>query len=207
MANDVWPYIHTERRALVADLEKLTPEQWNTASLCDGWSVRDVVAHMTATAKITAGKFFPQFVGSGFNFEKVQAKGIAAERGAAAADTLAAFTRVLSATSKPPGPAETPLGETLVHSEDIRRPLGITHEYDTAAAIRVAEFYRKSNLIIGGKRRAAGLRFRADNATWTAGDGPEVSGPLMSLVLAIAGRKAALDDLSGDGVATLRSRS
>jgi len=70
----------------------------------------------------------------------------------------------------------------------------------------VADFYKGSNLIIGSKKRVAGIKLRATDADWSFGDGPEVSGPIVSLVLAMTGRKPALDGLSGDGVATLRSR-
>jgi hypothetical protein len=73
--------------------------------------------------------------------------------------------------------------------------------------MRVADFYKGSNLIIGAKRRIDGVTLRATDADWSHGSGPEVSGPLLSLLMAMTGRKEALDDLSGDGVATLRGRS
>lgn len=206
-SSDPWPYIHTERRSLVTDLEKLAPEQWDKPSLCPEWSVRDVVAHLTAGAKITPGSFFPGLISAGFKFEKLQTKGVDAELGSSPADTLARFANVLTATTKPPGPVDTPLGEIVVHSEDIRRPLGIAHDYDPEALVRLADFYRKSNLIIGGKRRASGVAFRATDASWSAGGGPEVTGPMLSIVLAITGRTAALDDLDGPGVETLRLRA
>jgi uncharacterized protein (TIGR03083 family) len=202
-----WPFIHAERKALMADLGGLTEQQWDSPSLCEGWSVRDVVAHMTAAAKITPPKFLGSLISSGFSFEGVQAKGIAAERGTSGADALGRLGEVLTSTRKPPGPIETPLGEVIVHSADIRRPLGMSHDVDTEWVTRVADFYRGSNLIIGGKKRAAGFTFRATDADWTAGSGPEVAGPALSIVLAITGRAQALDDLSGDGVETLRSRT
>ena len=93
-----------------------------------------------------------------------------------------------------------------MHAEDIRRPLGIEHHYPAEAVVRVADFYKGSNLLIGSKNRIDGLSLRATDADWSHGTGPEVSGPIMSLVMAMTGRKAADDDLSGDGVATLRSR-
>jgi chitodextrinase len=71
----------------------------------------------------------------------------------------------------------------------------------------VADFFKGSNLLIGAKKRVAGLRLTATDADWTTGDGPEVSGPVASLVMAMTGRSAALDDLGGEGVAKLRSRS
>jgi hypothetical protein len=121
-------------------------------------------------------------------------------------DTLSRFKSRISSSKHPLGPVETWLGETIVHSEDIRRPLKIKHDYPVDAVIRVADSYRKSNLVIGGKRRIAGLTFRATDADWTTGSGPEVAGPMVSLLLALTGREVALKDLKGDGVATLAAR-
>ncbi|MDQ6670452.1 MAG: maleylpyruvate isomerase family mycothiol-dependent enzyme [Chloroflexota bacterium] len=204
---DVWGTIHAERKALAADLEGLTEAQWATPSLCANWTVRDVLAHMTATARMGPPQFIARFVTSGFNFQAMQSKDIAAERGRFAAEALTRFTTVLNSSKHPPGPTDSWLGEVIVHSEDIRRPLAIKHAYPTDAAVQVADFYKKSNLLIGAKTRIAGLRLRASDTDWSHGDGPEVSGPIISLVLAMTGRKAAMDDLAGDGLATLRSRA
>ena len=204
---DIWPVLHTERQALAADLRDLGTEDWATASLCSDWTVRDVLAHMTSTAKLTPPAFFGKMVGSGFSFDKVQEKGVAANLGASPTDTLANFESVVTSVKHPPGPAQTWLGETIVHSEDIRRALGIQHEYPTDAVVTVADFYKGSNLLIGSKTRIDGLTLRATDADWSHGTGPEVSGPILSLVMAMTGRKAADDDLAGEGVATLRSRS
>jgi uncharacterized protein (TIGR03083 family) len=203
---EIWPVVHAERKALAADLRGLDAGDWTRPSLCGSWTVRDVLAHMTAGATLTPPAFFGQLIGSGFSFDKVQEKGIAAQRGASAADTLANFESVLTSVKHPPGPTATWLGETIVHSEDIRRAAGIQHAYPSGAVAAVADFYKGSNLLIGSKSRIAGLALRATDADWSHGTGPEVSGPLLSLVLAMTGRKAADDDLAGDGVATLRSR-
>jgi uncharacterized protein (TIGR03083 family) len=161
---------------------------------------------MTATAKITPASFFPKLLTAGLSFTRMQNKDIAAEKGSDAADTLARFEGVLNSTKHPPGPADTMLGETIVHAEDIRRPLGIQHSYPPAALVQVADFYKGSNLLIGAKRRIAGLALRSTDAEWSHGSGPEVAGPMLSLVLAMTGRKAAVSDLAGDGVATLQAR-
>ena len=113
----------------------------------------------------------------------------------------------MTSVKHPPGPADTWLGETIVHAEDIRRPLGIEHHYPADAVVRIADFFKGWNLLIGSKRRIAGLTLRATDAEWSHGTGPEGSGPILSLVMAMTGRKRPLDDLAGDGVATLRSRS
>jgi uncharacterized protein (TIGR03083 family) len=202
----VWEAIHAERRALVDDLQTLGEPQWATRSLCAEWSVRDVLAHMTATARMTPPKFFGKLVGSGFSFSRMQAKDIAAELGASPAETLARFSSVVDASGHPPGPNDSWLGETLVHAEDIRRPLQIAHTYPSECASQVANFYQGSNLLIGAKNRIAGLTLVASDVEWRHGEGPEVTGPIMSLVLAMTGRGAALEDLSGPGVPTLQLR-
>src|ERR1035437_10851560 len=191
MAASPWPLIHGEREALAAGLASRADEQWATASLCPGWTVRDVLGHMTATAKMTEMAFFVAFAGSGFRFNDMTAKKIAGEATAVPSEGLTAFRGQLTATSHPPGPAEAMLGESVVHSEDIRRPLGITRDYPPEAVIRVADFFKGSNLLIGSKKRIAGLRLRATDAEWSTGAGPEVSGPAPSPLLAMTARAAA----------------
>jgi len=205
-SSEVWPTIHSERKALAADLDGLPDAKWDTPSLCDGWTVRDVVAHMTAATKINGPKFFGKLIGSGFSFEKVQNKGIAAERGASSKETLARFKAQIDSKGLPPGPVETIFGETLVHAEDVRRPLGIKHDYPTGALVEVANFFKGSNLIIGTKKRIAGVTLEATDADWRSGEGPTVQGPMLDLVMAMTGRKPALDGLTGEGVAILQSR-
>jgi uncharacterized protein (TIGR03083 family) len=207
MATDTWPVIHAERKALAADLRALGGGDWATPSLCGEWTVRDVLAHMTSAATLTPPAFFAGLIAAGFSFDKVQEKGVAAHKGATPADTLTGFEAVLTSVKHPPGPADTWLGEVIVHSEDIRRPLGISRDYPATAVVQVADFFKGSNLLIGSKRRIAGLTLRATDADWSHGTGPEISGPIMSLVLAMTGRKQADDDLVGDGVAILRARS
>ncbi len=206
MASSPWLIIHAEREALAVDLQPLSDGQWATQSLCADWSVRNVVAHMTATAKMTPPSFFGKFIGSGFRFNAMTAKDLAAERGSSPGDALSRFKQALAATTHPPGPLEAMVGEVVVHGEDIRRPLGIRHKYSDEALTRTADFYRRSNVLIGAKRRVEGLTLRASDVDWSAGTGPEVTGPLASIILAITGRRAGLEDLSGDGLATLTAR-
>jgi uncharacterized protein (TIGR03083 family) len=207
MANpSPWPLIHAEREALAADLADLDDSQWKTQSLCPEWSVRDVLGHLTATARMTPPRFFAELAAAGFRFNVMTAKDVRRETAGTPAETLAAFRSLMGATTHPPGPVESMLGEAVIHSEDIRRPLGIHRDYPTEAVTRVADFFKGSNLLIGSKNRIAGLRLRATDADWSTGTGPEVSGPVLSLVLVMTGRGAALDDLSGDGLDQLRAR-
>jgi uncharacterized protein (TIGR03083 family) len=206
MADDIWPVVHAERRALAEDLADLPPERWNTESLCEGRSVLQTLAHMTGTASMTPPAFVLKMAGSGFRFERMTAKEIEAQSAGGPAATLDRFRAVEDASTGPPGPSDSWLGETLVHAEDIRRPLGIAHDYPLAAVTRVIDFYAGSNLLIGGKRRISGLTLRATDADWSRGEGPVVEGPAMALLMATAGRRAHLDALSGPGLDTLRTR-
>jgi uncharacterized protein (TIGR03083 family) len=205
MSDDIWAVVHAERRALADDLAGLAPEQWATPSLCAGWTVH-VLAHMVSTAKLTPPAFVVGLVSAGFRFARFTEKRIAAERAGGPAATLAAFRAVETSTSAPPGPTLSWLGEVLVHGEDIRRPLGITHEYPVSSVTAVTDFYAGSNVLIGGKNRVAGLTLQATDTDWSHGSGPMVSGPALALMLATTGRQAALDELSGPGVETLRGR-
>jgi uncharacterized protein (TIGR03083 family) len=204
---DVWAIVCPEREALAVDLQAIDEAAWATPSLCPGWTVRDVLAHITALARMTPAKFFQKLLASGFNPSRLQARDITVEKGSSVEETLARFRSVSASKNRLPGQDKTLIGETLVHAEDIRRPLGIAHEYPLPALVTVADLYNGSNLIAGTKRRIAGLSLQATDIGWSTGSGPVVSGPMLSLLMAMAGRQASIADLEGEGVQTLRSRT
>jgi uncharacterized protein (TIGR03083 family) len=206
-SSDIWRYIGSERSALADTWETLTVEQWSSPSWCENWSVKDVAGHVLGAAEQTPLNFFKEFASAGFKFNDF------AERGAkrdAALEPGALVSRLRARTSTrnhPPGPSNAMLGEVIVHGDDMRRPLGLDHHSPEGALIIVADAWKKSDLLIGSKTRVKGLRLTATDATWTHGDGPDVRGPLQSLILAMTGRSQALGDLSGEGVAVLASRN
>ena len=206
MADDIWPTVHAERGALADDLTSLAPERWATPSLCGGWSVQDVLAHMTATATMTPPRFVAKMAAAGFRFPQMADREVARVGAGGPAGTLEQFRAAERSTSSPPGPKPSWLGETLVHAEDIRRPLGIRHDYPADAVTKVIDFYAGSNILIGGKKRIQGVTLKATDANWSHGSGPVVEGPAMALLMVTAGRCAALDDLTGPGLDTLRAR-
>jgi uncharacterized protein (TIGR03083 family) len=206
MADDVWPVVHAERRALADDLAQLSPEQWAAPSLCAGRSVQETLAHMAATAEMTPPAFFAKMLAAGFRFESMADKEIRARTAGGPTATLERFRADVDRSSGPPGPATSWLGETIVHAEDIRRPLGIAHAYPVDAVTAVADFYAGSNLLIGGKRRVAGVTLRATDAGWSRGEGPAVEGRALALLMVTAGRGAFLGELSGPGLDSLSGR-
>ena len=205
--HDVWSSIHKERESLVETLSSLSPEQWSAASWCGAWNVKEVVGHVLSAAEQTTFNFYKQLASAGVKFD-VFADRDAKKLGALEPDKLIRRLQARTTTTNhPPAPVIAMLGEIVVHSEDIRRPLGIKHQTPEAALVAVADNWKKSNLLIGSKRRIAGVHLQATDVNWSHGSGPVVSGPLQSLVLAMTGRKGALPDLNGDGVAVLEGRN
>ena len=199
--------IKTERAALVDGLAALPEGEWDRPSLCTGWTVRQVVAHMIATARMTPPRFFAKLAGSGFRFATMSQREIdRITADASTKDLVSALAARVDARTAPPGPPTSWLGETIVHGEDIFRALGSYRPHPVEHVTAVADFYKNSNLLIGTKSRIAGVTLRATDTTWQIGSGPELAGPAIALLMAMTGRKAALDDLSGDGVAVLRQR-
>jgi uncharacterized protein (TIGR03083 family) len=200
----IWSVVHTERAALIDDLEELTDAQWDQPSLCEGWSVHDVVAHLIDSARSTRLGFMAALVRARFDFHRLNARGIARARGSSPRETLARLRQVASRTSTPPAPLDSRIVEEIVHGEDIRRPLGITHAYPPDGVARSIRLQARTPVGFGGaKERVAGLRVTATDADLSIGDGPEVRGPALSLLLALSGRPVALDDLDGPGLREL----
>lgn len=206
MSNSTWDLIHAERLRLIEDLQPATDQQWHTVSLCPEWNVHQVLAHLVALTKQTPPKFFAKFVASGLRFDRMIAKDVAREAASSPVQTLAELTAHAGDTSAPPGPVDSWIGEVVVHGADIRRPLGIVYSPPVATTRQVANFYQNSNLLIGAKSRIAGVQMIATDTDWSHGSGPEVRGPILSLVLAMTGRVVAVSDLTGDGVPTLQAK-
>jgi uncharacterized protein (TIGR03083 family) len=204
---DVWPTVRSERLALIADLGGLTAEQWATPSLCSGWTVHDVLAHIVATAKTSRLGFVRQFARARFDFDRFTANGVERERADTPAETLNRLRAALDRTVTPPAPLDSRLVEMIVHGEDIRRPLGINREYPADAVADALRLQIRTTAGFGGgKELVAGLTLVADDAEFTVGSGPQVRGPLLSLLLIASARGIAAADLHGDGLDTLRQR-
>ncbi|WP_027934148.1 maleylpyruvate isomerase family mycothiol-dependent enzyme [Amycolatopsis thermoflava] len=206
MTGNLWPLVHAERAALADDLADLTDGQWATPSLCAGLSVREVLAHLTASASLTPVRWLAGVIRCRFDFDQQVAVRLAEHLGDAPADTLARFRRVVGSTTKPPLPVIALLGEAVVHGEDIRRPLGLRRDHPEPVLTRLAEYYAGSDLVVVAKSRASGLRLAATDGPFATGSGPLVTGPTLSLIMAMTGRTAYCDELDGDGVALLRDR-
>lgn len=203
--SDVWPLVHAERAALISDLTRLDEGLWARSSLCEGWSVHDVAAHLVDNAKTTRSGIVRAMIRARFNFDLQNSQGIQRERGETPHETLASLRTVAPRTSTPPAPLDSRLVEEVVHGEDIRRPLGIERAYPPEVVTRSLRYQARTPVSVGGgKQRVAGVRLQASDIDLSIGTGPVVSGPAVSLLLVASGRTAALRDLEGPGMHLLQ---
>ncbi|GAA2694783.1 MULTISPECIES: maleylpyruvate isomerase family mycothiol-dependent enzyme [Actinosynnema] len=194
-----------ELAALVEDLDALAPERWRAATLCHGWDVEEVVAHLGAAATTSMGRWVRSMVGARFDADLHNRRRLSEFRGADPQETLERF-RAVGPISLPTRSSPAGLGELLVHAEDIRRPLGLRRSPDAEGLLAVARFFAAKDFAVNSRTLVRGLGLRASDADFRSGDGPEVRGPLLSLVMVMAGRRAHLADLAGAGVAELDGR-
>src|ERR1022692_1290179 len=139
-ASGIWSLVHAERAALAADLADLTNHQWRPGSLCTGFTVRQVLAHLPAGASLNPVRWLAGVIRCRFDFDKQVAMRLAEQLGATPAETIDRFRSVLTSTIKPPLPTAAMLGESIVHAEDIRLPLGIRHDYPIETLTLVAAY-------------------------------------------------------------------
>lgn len=211
MANTVtreglWSAAHAERAALAEDLATLDDGQWAQPSLCGRWVIEEVVAHLTAAASTGVLRWIASAVGARFDFDLHNDRRLAEHRGATPAETLERFRRILTSTTSPLGPTAAWLGEVIVHAQDIRRPLGLRRTPAVEAVTEVARFYARRDYTVAGRSTIKGLRVEATDGPFATGAGPLVHGTTLALTMAMAGRRAYCDDLTGPGASTLRAR-
>jgi uncharacterized protein (TIGR03083 family) len=204
---DTWQAIDEERSALADDLATLGDSQWDTQSLCNEWKVRHVVGHLIGGADVKVGPFLAGMLKNGMNFNRFMAREGLTLGAAAPDELLGQFRETIGMRHTPPGAKpEVMLTDLVCHCGDIRRPTGVTRKAPEATLLAVAETVKGVGFPLAAKKRIAGLRLSATDSDWSAGDGPSVTGPLASLIFVMAGRRAPLEDLSGEGKNILQAR-
>ena len=204
---DTWQVIDEERSALADDLATFDESKWDAQSLCTEWKVRHVVGHLVGGADVKMGPFLGGMLKSGMSFNRCMAREGLALGAVPPDELLGQFKKTIGMHRTPPGAKpEIMLLDLVCHSGDIRRPTGTTRSAPEATLLTVADTAKQVGFPLQAKKRIAGLRMSATDLDWSAGDGPSVEGPLASLILVMAGRKAALEDLSGEGAQTLQTR-
>ena len=195
-----WGHVSAERQDLLALLEELRPDEWDVASLCRGWRVRDVVGHLTMATDTPLSTAVVELVRAGFDVERFLAR-TAVQRGSVPLTTLlSGWRRAVGSRRTPPGgTAGQMLVEVVSHTQDVRRPLGRPRATPPETLRAALDTAVRLGGPFGSRQRAAGLRLVAPELDWTAGEpgAPEVRGPGDALLLGLLGRPAARRELTG----------
>lgn len=202
----VWQAIDAERHSLADLLDDLGPAEWETPSLCAGWRVRDVAAHLTL-AQMGALPATVALARAGGSFHRM-IRDTARRRARLPTPRYAELLRAM-AGSRRTAPGVThlePLIDVLVHGQDIAVPLGRSRAVPPGAAVAAVERVWPNLFPFRPERRLRGFTFAATDADWTAGQGPRIEGPIGAILLLLTGRPAGLAHLTGPGKAELAAR-
>jgi uncharacterized protein (TIGR03083 family) len=204
--DDVWRAIDDQRRRLAEVLEDLSEQEWHHPSLCRGWMVRQVAAHVAL--QNTTWPMMPRTVldmvrSGGMNgaihaMACRHAKNPTSQIIAEIRDRIGVWRPLPSVTYR-----DTAV-DYLVHAQDIAIPLGRRLDMPADAAVVAADRVWTSSRMFHARKKLAGYRLVATDTTWSAGQGQEVTGPISALLLLLTGRPAALARLSGADAATLQ---
>ena len=191
--DELWAAIDTQRLRTADLLDGLAPEEWDRPSLCDGWTVREVAAHLTLQ-QMTLGQAIRAAVRHPGGLNHV-IRAAARDRASLPADRIIAeIRRMVGSRRHNVGvtPRET-LIDIVVHGQDMAVPLGRTLEVAPGvAATAAARMWDSRN----DPRKAAvfrrlpydGHRLVATDTDWSVGEGPEIRGPALALLLLLTGR-------------------
>jgi uncharacterized protein (TIGR03083 family) len=190
-----------EQDAFAALVRGLRPEAWDLPSLCPAWTIRDVVAHV---AFHTHRSGMRETLGSTEKHTALLVQREQAETNEGLIEWFISPTPVTAAESK------VNLCELVIHQQDVRRVLGAGRGYPEPTMSLCLDYCHSvsGNIFVVGRirRLTRGLRLVASDMSWARGNGPEVIGTGEAVLMAIAGRSAALADLSGRGVPVLAER-
>jgi uncharacterized protein (TIGR03083 family) len=196
--------IAADRRELAQVLAGLSPSQWRAPSLCDGWTVAHVAAHLTMPFRISEQEFaagMQQFRGQFTEFSDAVAS---RDSQLPRAELVAALRDNTEHPWGPPGGGyEGALSHDVIHGLDIAWPLSITYPIADRAMAAVLD------LTVGPADRSVfgvvldGIELRATDLDWSSGAGSLLAGRSRDLLLLVAGRKVPAELFTGPGTALL----
>lgn len=177
-----------ERRRIRRTVGDLTPEQWSTPSLCEGWTVRDVVGHVASNSDISMGGFLVSMAGVRFDHDEHNRRSARAWARRPTAELLAPLDsdRIMLAFRMVPALL---LVDNVVHHQDIRRPLGLGTDSPEEHLAATLDAIFHASAFAGDAARAKGRRLVATDIEWSHGTGPEeVRDTAEHLILSVMGR-------------------
>jgi uncharacterized protein (TIGR03083 family) len=201
-APDLMPTVTAQRRAFGDVLEGLPESDWNAPSLCSGWRVREVVAHMTMPFRYAAPRFLGEMVRSRFDFARMADRVARRDARAPIGTLLDGWRTNEDHPWKPPGGGlEGALTHDVVHGLDITIPLGIEHPVSEQALRVVLDHATTPLSLKHSGLDLTGIRLEADDLDWGFGDGEPLRGRARYLLLVLMDRRLPAESLSGPATA------
>lgn len=199
---DLMPTVTAERRAFGDVLEGLSGADWDAPSLCSGWRVREVVAHMTMPFRYAAPRFLGELVRSRGNFARMADRVARRDAQAPIGTLLDGWLMNEDHPWKPPGGGlRGALTHDVVHGLDITVPLGIEHPV-SEQALRVVLDHATTPLSLEHLGSdLTGIRLEADDLDWAFGDGEPLRGRGRHLLMVLMDRRLPAEFLSGPAIA------
>lgn len=203
--------IATANRLLAADMfAELDDEDWLTPSLCEGWTVREVAAHLVPPQKnVTRWALARELIRFRGNLDEMVDVTTRDQARQPTAELVRALRSRATIGLDPPviGPIG-PMVDSAIHLRDAARPLGLDIGPEPRSWLPVLDFLVSRPATRGflSKDRLDGLRLQVTDLDWTWGEGAEVRGTAEAVAMAVSGRSAALPELDGPGVGVLSRR-
>jgi uncharacterized protein (TIGR03083 family) len=204
---DTFALIADQRRAVADVLDSLSPDEWRSPSLCEGWRIQEMAAHLTMPFRVSNPRFFLAVLGSGGSIAKVMDKYAKAHSGEPPA-RLIAFLRdgAESHFVAPTFPTVASLNEIVVHGFDVAIPTGRHVEVPEEVSRLVLDYLvsPKAGTVHTKRGLANGVRLVSTDSEWSWGTGPEARGTNFGLIMLLARRPIGFEHVSGEGVDLIR---
>jgi uncharacterized protein (TIGR03083 family) len=192
--------IAAQRAELAEVLAGLPGPSWDERTLCAGWRVREVVAHITMPFRYGRGRFALELAKSRGQFNSMADR---LARGDAAVMSPADLAEAVRANTghpwKPPGGGFTgALAHDLIHGLDITVPLGLDRPVpeERLRPLLPGSLSDRSVRFFGVD--LDGVELRADDMDWTLGSGGPLTGAAADLLLVLSGRRLPAGRLTGE---------
>jgi uncharacterized protein (TIGR03083 family) len=194
--------ISTERRALADALDGLTAKQWNGPTLCEGWTPRHVLAHLTMPFRISEQEFMAGLQQAGGDFTAYSDAIADRDSRLAPADLVAVLRDNADNPWSPPGGGLIgALSHDLIHGLDITWPLSIDYPIPSDALTSVLDMVvRPGSTTLFGVP-IDGINLMATDVDWASGDGRALLGRGRDLLLLLAGRRVPQERFHGEAAA------
>ena len=196
---ELQPAVAAEFRALADLLDRVDKEEWDTPSLCAGWRVREVIAHLTMAARYPEDQFMAELRRCDFDFTRLSDQIAARDAGLPPAELVSNLrSPVMQHWTPPGGGYHGALNHVVIHGLDVTVPLGV-RRCSPDQTIRIV----LGDLTAGGGHAhfgtsIAGRRLVATDLDWSFGSGPALRGQAGDLAVAMCSRTVPAGRLDGE---------